>query len=860
MAKIDIEILIKQAKAQAELAKFKTATEKARLSVEKAQLQNKVLETRIKKLGDQAGDSSRKISKLDGAFQSFIGNLGANAVTGAFRFLGQSLRDGVTNAISYENALINVARTANLTGIQQAELAKNVAELTKEIPLTNQELLKFSAIAGQLGVNGVEEITSFTETFAKLSVATNISGEESAIAFTKILGLTDELGQDGAKNIQKLGSVLTQLGNNAKALETDIVSTGLEVAKALAPFGIASENVLAFATTLTEAGVASEAAGSSIQIIFQEMAKAATNGGKELEIFATAAGLTGEEFKTLFDENPQDAFFKLAESISAANLPPGELIGIFEKLGITQQRTQRSLIPLITNFEGLKKNVNLANQEAKDQTALNEEAAKAFKTLGADVTRATEAFNSMVRTLIQQFQPAISLGLELITGFFNAMKESVVLQGLAVSLGVVGVAFTAVAIKAALASTAFSGVAAAASAAWIAVTGPIGLVIAGIGLVAGAVFILIKKWDSLVTTVRGWLGLTTKVKEETKDTKKQLDDLSKSADENAKVNKTLTESLKEQAEAQKASKEQAKIAEAEKKQALKDRADFEKMVRQEELAASQAAQEQSDAEFVQRFQEFTNFNQGRLAQLKEYFTEEEMIAEEARLLNIENERLKQVAITNLITEGRSRELAAKIKFEKEKVNVERDANKVILEDNQQLLDQKLALRRSDVTSFREVSNLITSIAGRESKAAFAVSQAAAFAENIIRTQQEMATIKATFAYAPPLVAALSAKAKVQGIIRGATIAATTVQGFESGGVVPGNNFTGDRVEARVNSGEMIMNKRQQSNLFNMINGGQASNGSGTPITVNTTIELDSEVVGRATSNWVANGGQLGEVQ
>lgn len=41
--------------------------------------------------------------------------------------------------------------------------------------------------------------------------------------------------------------------------------------------------------------------------------------------------------------------------------------------------------------------------------------------------------------------------------------------------------------------------------------------------------------------------------------------------------------------------------------------------------------------------------------------------------------------------------------------------------------------------------------------------------------------------------------------------------FEQGGIVPGYNFSGDNMLARVNSGEMILNKRQQSRLFDILN-------------------------------------------
>lgn len=51
--------------------------------------------------------------------------------------------------------------------------------------------------------------------------------------------------------------------------------------------------------------------------------------------------------------------------------------------------------------------------------------------------------------------------------------------------------------------------------------------------------------------------------------------------------------------------------------------------------------------------------------------------------------------------------------------------------------------------------------------------------------------------------------------------------FANGGIVGGSSYSGDRLLARVNSGEMILSSSQQSHLFNMINnggGGVASTG------------------------------------
>lgn len=46
----------------------------------------------------------------------------------------------------------------------------------------------------------------------------------------------------------------------------------------------------------------------------------------------------------------------------------------------------------------------------------------------------------------------------------------------------------------------------------------------------------------------------------------------------------------------------------------------------------------------------------------------------------------------------------------------------------------------------------------------------------------------------------------------------SAQGFATGGVIGGTSVSGDRKFARVNSGEMILNKFQQTRLFNMVNG------------------------------------------
>lgn len=81
------------------------------------------------------------------------------------------------------------------------------------------------------------------------------------------------------------------------------------------------------------------------------------------------------------------------------------------------------------------------------------------------------------------------------------------------------------------------------------------------------------------------------------------------------------------------------------------------------------------------------------------------------------------------------------------------------------------------------------------------------------------------AAALPFPANLGAIATGVGMVTSlfATVAGL-VGSFADGGIISGSSFHGDKMLARVNAGEMILNPMQQSNLFNALNGGGAVGG------------------------------------
>lgn len=62
-------------------------------------------------------------------------------------------------------------------------------------------------------------------------------------------------------------------------------------------------------------------------------------------------------------------------------------------------------------------------------------------------------------------------------------------------------------------------------------------------------------------------------------------------------------------------------------------------------------------------------------------------------------------------------------------------------------------------------------------------------------------------------------AAIAAVIGAIVAALSNMSKFATGGIVGGSSFSGDHKVVRVNSGEMILNRSQQANLFKMINEG-----------------------------------------
>jgi hypothetical protein len=180
---------------------------------------------------------------------------------------------------------------------------------------------------------------------------------------------------------------------------------------------------------------------------------------------------------------------------------------------------------------------------------------------------------------------------------------------------------------------------------------------------------------------------------------------------------------------------------------------------------------------------------------------------------------------------------AKFDAEEQKINLEKDSATKKLMLDKLASDKSLAIQRANVDAEKRLKDKQAADEAANAQLRIAslgnfLGASAALMKQGTKEQQALSIAQAlmsTYEAAAnalklqpvwPLGISTAALVTAQGL---AQVRNITSQKFNYGGIVKGNSMTGDTIPARVNSGEMILNRQQQSELFNIANGSGGGN-------------------------------------
>jgi TP901 family phage tail tape measure protein len=269
----------------------------------------------------------------------------------------------VKAAAEFESAFTNVERTtfSNVQLLKQVESQLN--NLAREIPLTFGDLSGIASLGAQLGI-ATGDLAGFTETVAQFSAVSNVTSESAAQSFGAIGQLLDV----SADQYQNLGSAIAQVGVNSIATESEILSVATQIGGVAASAGLSADYVVGLSGALASLRVPAEQSRGALTRTFQEINRAAAEGGPAMQNFANVLGISTEEATRLAKTNVEEFFSKFISGLS--RLDSTSLTSTLDALGLSELRVTNTLTRLSRNTDLLAQTQADSNSAFEDGTFL----------------------------------------------------------------------------------------------------------------------------------------------------------------------------------------------------------------------------------------------------------------------------------------------------------------------------------------------------------------------------------------------------------------------------------------------------------------------------------------------------------
>lgn len=339
---------------------------------------------------------SRGSSRMLGIVKNLsIGIAGAYAVIGAA---------AVKEAATFESSFAGVRKTIDATEAEFQKLSDSFRQMARELPINVNEINSVAEAAGQLGIQK-SHLESFTKTMIDLGKTTNLSSTEAATQLARLANIT----QMPQTEFDRLGSTIVALGNNLATTEAEIVGMALRLAGAGKQVGLTEDQIVSFAAALSSVGVEAEAGGTAMSQAMIKMAKAVKTGSEELEIFASVAGMTSEEFVRVFEKDATGAILTFLKGLKSLSDQGEDVFTLLNQMGIDGIRLTDVMLRASGSGDLFAKSMRIGSKAFEENNALTEEARKRYETFTSELTVSWNRIKDVAISIGQSLTPALKI-------------------------------------------------------------------------------------------------------------------------------------------------------------------------------------------------------------------------------------------------------------------------------------------------------------------------------------------------------------------------------------------------------------------------------------------------------------------
>lgn len=305
----------------------------------------------------------------------------------------------ISSAIDFESSMADVKKVVDFSGADDVKkFADGLMKMSREIPLSVNELAQITASGGQLGI-AKENLMDFTTTAAKMGVAFDMSAKEAGDNMATMMNI---FGMD-VKRVGELGDTINHISNNSAATANKIVNALGRIAGNAKDFGLSADAASGLASSFIALGKAPEVAATAINSMLTTLNNA-DNASDSVQAAFERIGIDGKELKQAIIKNPQKALTDFLYTLSKIpkESKTGVLTAIFGK-------NFGDDISLVTGaIENYDKAMRLSADKAK-AGSMDREFKSRSETTANNIQQMKSAFNEIAINVGNIFLPALNL-------------------------------------------------------------------------------------------------------------------------------------------------------------------------------------------------------------------------------------------------------------------------------------------------------------------------------------------------------------------------------------------------------------------------------------------------------------------
>ena len=316
-------------------------------------------------------------------------------------------------AMDFESSMADVRKVVDFETPQQfKQMEQDLLNMTHKSPLAATELAKLAASGGQLGV-ARQDITTFTETVAKMSVAFDMSAEQVGESMAKLANIY----KIPMKQINVLGDAINHLSNSSPAKAAEIVNTLGRVGGVAKQFGLTELQTASLTNAFISLGKSPEVASTSINAMLTKL-MTAEKGSKDFKNALKELGISTKDLKRDIAKNGEQALIDFLKQIN--KLPKEKQMGVLVDLFGLEYADDVAV--LTGSLETYQKSIDALKNGKDGKPIFSGSMDKEFAARSATTANNWQLFKNQMQHL------AISIGsvmLPTINALLNEMKPLV---------------------------------------------------------------------------------------------------------------------------------------------------------------------------------------------------------------------------------------------------------------------------------------------------------------------------------------------------------------------------------------------------------------------------------------------------